>query len=79
MRLLPGCLTEDVTGNGRLAVDDGTEHESLSQFSAPLSQATLQSPQLPAVELARVGATQRVEKLEASLIRIRIPQPAQFG
>jgi hypothetical protein len=36
LRLLPNCLTDDVTGNGRLAVDDGTEHESLSQFSAPL-------------------------------------------
>jgi len=36
MRLLPDCLTEDVTGNGRLAADDGTEHESLSQFSSPL-------------------------------------------
>ena len=79
MRLLPDCLTEDVTGNGRLAVDDGTERKSLRQFSAPLAQATLQCPQLSAVEHARVIATHRVEKLEASLIRIRVPQPTRFG
>ena len=61
MRLLPARLIDDVTGNGLLAVDERPEYESLRQFGTPPAKATLQRPQLSAVELARVGTTQRLE------------------